>query len=233
SGSSFSLLKPGDIPWEEALRGKDWFHFTGTAPALSEDLAELTLEGCCTAKDLGITVSCDVNYRSALWSVDAARRSMTRIVQNVDVLISNEEHARQVLGAPAATDGCTDPFDARCYEATMRYLREEFDLRAVALTIRAGETSNETTIAALLDDGIKISQSRKYFIRAIDRIGGGDAFTGALIYGLLQCRNSQDTVELAAAASCLKHSVHGDFCHASLDEVESLARTGPNGRVRR
>ncbi|MCC6494271.1 MAG: sugar kinase [Pirellulales bacterium] len=233
AGSSFAGLKPGDLPWHEILAGKDWFHFTGTAPALSPQLAALTLEGCRTARELGVTVSCDVNYRSALWSIAAAREAMSPIVRHVDVLVANEEHARQLLGAPEAPGECGDLFDPRRYEPVLRYLRDEFNLRGAALTIRAGDTADETTIAAVLADGGQIVGSRKYVIRPIDRIGGGDAFSGALIYGLLQGKPAQDVVELAVAASCLKHAVRGDFCHASLDEVESLARDGPDGRVRR
>jgi 2-dehydro-3-deoxygluconokinase len=185
-GSSFALLKPGDIPWDRVLAGKDWLHFTGTAPALSPQLAELTLEGCKAANKLGVTVSCDINYRSALWSIEAARFVMTRIVQHVDVLVANEEHARQILGAPAAADSCDDPFDARRYEPITHYLREQFNLRSVALTIRAGDTFDETTIAAVIDDGRQLAASRKYVICPLDRIGGGDAFTGAYIYGALR-----------------------------------------------
>ena len=232
-GSSFSLLKPGDIPWTEVLAGTDWLHFTGTAPALSPELAELTLEGCRAANKLGVTVSCDVNYRSALWSIAAARETMTRIAPHVDVLVANEEHARDILGAPPADEQFADPFEPRRYAPITRYLRNEFKLRATALTIRAGDTFDETTIAAVVDDGQQVAASRKYTIQPLDRIGGGDAFTGALIYGLLQKRPLQETVELAAAASCLKHSVRSDFCHASLEEVEALAGSGPDGRVRR
>ena len=233
AGSSFSTLKPGDVPWREIFTGKDWFHFTGTAPALSPDLAALTLEGCRVANEMGVTVSCDINYRSALWSIDRAREVMSPIAKHIDVLVANEEHARLILGAPEASSQFIDVFDARRYEAITRYLRSEFQLNAAALTIRSGDTADETTIAAVLDDGVQAVSSRKYVIRPLDRVGGGDAFTGALIYGMLQGHPTQRVIDLAAAASCLKHAVRGDFCHASLAEVESLARDGPDGRVRR
>lgn len=233
AGSSFADLKPGDVPWRRVLAGKDWLHFTGTAPALSPDLAALTLEGCRVARELGVTVSCDVNYRSALWSVPAARQVMTEIAPHVDVLVANEEHARQILGAPQASPELPDVFDPRRYGPVTQYLRRQFDLRAAAITIRTGDTSDETTIAAVLDDGQELVGSRAYAIRPLDRVGGGDAFSGALIYGLLQKETAQQVIDRAAAASCLKHAVRGDFCHASLEEVESLARDGPDGRVRR
>jgi 2-dehydro-3-deoxygluconokinase len=232
-GSSFARLKQGDISWESVLAGKSWLHFTGTAPALSSELAELTLEGCLAANKLGVTVSCDINYRSALWSITAARETMMRLATHIDVLVANEEHARQILGAPTAVEQFADPFDARRYEPITRYLRDQFKLRSVALTIRAGDTFDETTIAAVIDDGQLVAASRKYVIRPLDRIGGGDAFTGAYIYGTLRGLPLQQTVELAVAASCLKHAVRGDICHASLAEAESLGRQGSDGRVRR
>jgi 2-dehydro-3-deoxygluconokinase len=233
AGSSFATLRPGDIAWQDVLAGKDWFHFTGTAPALSPELAALTLEGCRVANELGITVSCDINYRSALWSIEKAREVMSPIVKRVDVLVANEEHARLILGAPEASPEVPDVFDARRYDPITRYLRSEYQLKATALTIRAGDTADETTIAAVLDDGQCPASSRKYTICPLDRIGGGDAFTGALIYAMLKKRSSQEVVDLAVAASCLKHAVRGDFCHVSLAETESLARCGPDGRVRR
>jgi 2-dehydro-3-deoxygluconokinase len=233
AGSSFAQLKPGDVPWRDILAGKDWLHFTGTAPALSPELAALTLEGCRTAKELGVIVSCDINYRSALWSIGAARDTMTGLARHIDVLVANEEHARQILGAPEASQDFPDLFDPRRYRAVTQYLRDKFELKAAALTVRAGETSDETTIAAVLDDGQRLVGSQKYTIRPVDRVGGGDAFSGALIYGLLKQKPAQAVIDLAVAASCIKHSVRGDFCHASLAEVESLARDGPNGRIQR
>lgn len=232
-GSAFAELKPGEIPWQSVLAGVDWLHFTGTAPALSPALAELTREGCRAANELGVTVSCDLNYRSALWSMAAARETMPAIVQHVDVLIANEEHARDILGASTPASRVADRFEPARYQPLMQELRRTFDLRAVALTVRSGDSNDETHIAAVLDDDGRLCGSKKYSIRPLDRIGGGDAFAGALIYALLQRRAPQDAVELAAAASCLKHAVRGDFCHASLEETESLVREGSDGRVRR
>ena len=231
AGSSFSQLKPGDVAWREVLAGKDWLHFTGTAPALSSNLAAVTLEGCRAASDLGVTVSCDINYRNALWSIAQAREVMQEIVKYVDVLVANEEHAQQILGAPEPSSEFGDPFDMRRYATILQYLRDEYTLRAAALTIRAGDTFDETTIAAAFDDGRQLVGSRKYAIRPLDRIGGGDAFTGALIYGLLDQKPAQEVVDLATAASCLKHTIRGDFCHVSLAEVEALAHRGSDGRV--
>jgi 2-dehydro-3-deoxygluconokinase len=231
--SAFAELKPGDVPWAEVLANKHWFHFTGTAPALSPDLAELTIEGCHAAHAVGIPVSCDVNYRSALWSIPAARETLLRLAPLVDVLIVNEEHAAQLLEAPRSANDTRDPFGAKRYEPMAAFLRERYGLRAVAVTVRAGQTADENRIAAFLSLADSSAMSRTYTVRPIDRIGAGDAFTGALIYALLRNWPADQAVELAAAANCLKHYVRGDFSHCSLDETLQLARGEFDGRIRR
>jgi 2-dehydro-3-deoxygluconokinase len=232
--SAFAELKPGDVPWAEVLAKKHWFHFTGTAPALSPALAELTIEGCQTARATGIPVSCDVNYRSALWSIPAARETLLRLVPLLDVLIVNEEHAVQLLDAPRSTTNDTrDPFDPERYEAMAAFLRERYDLNAVAITVRSGQTADENRITAFLSLAKSSAMSRSYDVRPIDRIGAGDAFSGALIYALLRSWTAEEAVQLAAAASCLKHYVRGDFSHCSLHETLQLAQGEFDGRIRR
>jgi len=234
AGSSFSQLKVGDIPWEEILYDADWLHFTGTAPALSAELAELTMQGCQAAKSMGRIVSCDLNYRSALWTVDAARATMTRLAPHIDVLIANEEHARLLLGAPPA--GITGPagiFEPDAYRSSTAWLRERFGFSHVALTLRSGTMADETAFAGLLDDGNNRHMSPIHKTRVVDRIGAGDAFTGGLIYGLLAGWEMARTVEFAAAVACLKHTMHGDFCLISLSEASAFAEHGADGRVLR
>jgi 2-dehydro-3-deoxygluconokinase len=234
AGSSFAELQTGDVDWEAVLLGADWLHFTGTAPALSDQLAELTLQGCQIARSLGVTVSCDLNYRRTLWSVEQAAATMSRIVRHVDVLIANEEHARELLGAPAAD--LSEPaaiFEPDRYRQSTAWLREQLGVRAVALTMRSGTAADETTFAGLLDDGGSVCGSRVYNIRVVDRIGAGDAFAGGLIFGMLDGWQPGRTVEFAAAAACLKHTIHGDFCPVSFDEIVSLAERGANGKVLR
>ncbi len=234
AGSSFSQLKIGDVPWEEILRDADWLHFTGTAPGLSGELAELTLQGCQIARAMGRTVSCDLNYRSALWTVEEARPVMMKLAPFIDVLIANEEHARLLLNSPSVSStGPVDVFAAESYGAATRWLREQYGFREIALTMRSGSVADQTSFAALLDDGQELHRSRIYDINVVDRIGAGDAFTAGLIFGLLMRWDSAQTVEFAAAAGCLKHTVHGDFCLASFDEVALLARSGTDGRVLR
>jgi 2-dehydro-3-deoxygluconokinase len=233
ANSSFAQLKPGDVSWAEVLRDKHWFHFTGTAPALSPGLAEVTLQACQAARDSQIPVSCDVNYRSSLWSVSAARQTMLRIAPLLDVLIVNEEHAVQLLDAPSSTSDAADVFDPRRYEAMATFLRQRYDLRAVAITIRSGETADENRIAAYLSADDHGAMSRTYRVRPIDRIGAGDAFSGALIYALLLNWSTEQSVQLASAASCLKHFVRGDFSHCSFQETLALASGDFDGRIRR
>jgi len=234
AGSSFSLLKPGDVPWKEVLEGKNWLHFTGTAPALGADLVALTEEGCVEAKKQGLTVSCDLNYRSALWSIEQAREVMQRLVGYVDVLIVNEEHAREILEVEidASTREC-DRFDGRRYEGQARALIEHYELSHVAITARAGSFADDTSVSAFIDDGRVHHMARRYGMRVVDRIGGGDAFTGALIYALLEEWDVERSVEFAVAAGCLKHSVPADLGHMSRDEVFALMHDPNAGRVDR
>ena len=192
------------------------------------------LEGCTAAQQAGLTVSCDLNYRSQLWSIAEAATAFARIVPLVDVLIANEEHARLILGAEvgAKYEG-HDPFSSDRYRGQLTALRRQFDLSHVALTVRSGNTADETRFAAVLDDGRSCAMSRDYRIRVIDRVGAGDAFSGGLIYGLLHGWDVGRVVEFAAAAGCWKHTVHGDFSHASLDELLALVEHGQAGRVAR
>lgn len=234
AGSSFSQLKVGNIPWKEILQDADWLHFTGTAPALSADLAELAQEGCQIAKSLGKTVSCDLNYRSTLWSIERAREVMQRIAPHLDVLIANEEHARLLLDAPTVpVTNADDIFKPEAYRKSTKWLRDEFGIGRIAMTIRAGTNSDETTFAAILDDGQDLCMSRVEQLRVVDRIGAGDAFAGGLIFGQLMQWDTAATVEFAAAAARMKHSIHGDFCLASIEEVQNVAFGTRNGRVHR
>lgn len=234
AGSSFSQLKVGDIDWKEVLQDADWLHFTGTAPALSPQLAELTIEGCKAAKSLGKTVSCDLNYRSTLWTVEEARSVFKHIARHVDVLIANEEHARLLLDAPSAK--FTDPenvFEAAAYHSATEWLHSHYGIGQVALTIRAGVSSDETIFAALVNDGHASHLSRVHQSRVVDRIGSGDAFAGALIYGTLQQWQLSRRVEFAVAAASLKNAIVGDFCLVTEDEINAVAAGTCAGRVNR
>jgi 2-dehydro-3-deoxygluconokinase len=234
AGSAITELKPGNIPWDEILAGKSWFHWSGTAPALSDSMAEVTEEACAAAKKHGLTVSCDLNYRRKLWSPEKARTVMTRLMRHVDVLIGNEEDTALVLGVEAeGVDVDSGSLDAERYKAVARLLHEKFGFRYVATTLRESTSASENGWSCLLSDGKDCYQSRSYTIRIVDRVGGGDSFSGGLIYALLAGMGTQEAVEFAAAASCLKHSIHGDLNHVSVAEVMSLAGGSGSGRIQR
>ena len=230
AGSAFTELEPGEIAWDEIFAGKDWFHFCGTAPALADNVAKVVEEACRSAREHGLTVSCDLNYRSKLWTPDEAKAVMVGLMEYVDVLIGNEEHADIMLGISAGSSGTAD--EARCVDVARR-LHEAFGFKYVALGLREGLSASDTRWSGLLHDGRAPYFSAEYAIRVVDRVGGGDAFSGGLIYGLLTGMAPRAAVEFAAAASCLKHSIHGDFNLVSVDEVMALVGGESSGRVQR
>lgn len=234
AGSSITELKPGDIPWDVVFEGKDWFHWSGTAPALSDSMAEVTAEACQSAKKHGLTVSCDLNYRAKLWSPEKARRVMTDLVKDVDVLIGNEEDTALVLGVEAkGVDVQSGSLDSDRYAEVARLLHGQFGFRYVATTLRKSISASENGWSCLLSDGKDCWLSRSYTMRIVDRVGGGDSFSGGLIYALLSGQGGKEAVEFAAAASCLKHSIHGDLNHVSAAEVMALAAGSGSGRIER
>lgn len=234
AGSSFAELKPGEFNWEKIFAGKHWFHWSGTAPALSDSLAAIIAEACAAAKRHGLTVSCDLNYRSKLWSPEKARQTMTRLMSHVDVLIGGLGDMALVLGAePKGVDVPANSLSMEHCQQAARLLHERFGFKFVAATLRAGGTASENTWSCLLSDGKHCCASKSYQIWIVDRVGGGDAFSGGLIHGLLAGMNTQETVEFAAAAACLKHSIHGDLNLVSREEVLALASGNSSGRIQR
>ncbi len=230
AGSSITELRVGDLDWEAIFAGKDWFHYCGTAPALADNVAEVVGDACRQAKRLGLTVSCDLNYRKKLWSPEKAASVMTGLMEYVDVFVANEEHSREIFGISAGDPG-RPPVERD--EDVARQLCRRFGLRWAVVTCREGDTASDTTWSAVLCDGATCYRSRVYSIHVVDRVGGGDALSGALIYGLLSGMAPQEIVEFSVAASCLKHSVQGDFNLVSLDEVRALMSGGGAGRVQR
>lgn len=220
AGSSFAQLQPGQIDWESVLAGKQWFHWSGTAPAVGPGLPAVVDEACQVARRLGVTVSCDLNYRALLWAAPTARRTMVPLMRNVDVLMGNEEHAGLML--EVSGDGPA---------AVAKELRARFGFRAVALTRREADAVAPWRCWMSNDDGV--FASRDYPLASVDRIGAGDAFAGALIFGLLSKWSGGEAIEFAAAAGALKHSVPGDFNLVSRDEVRALAGGDVGQRVRR
>lgn len=234
AGSAISEAQPAEFNWHEILKGAGWFHFTGITPALSDSTAQATLDAVRTAKELGVTVSADLNYRKKLWSPEKANRIMTGLMEYVDVVVGNEEDAEKVFGIKASgSNVTTGELSREGYYEVARELARRFNLDKAAITLRESLSASDNNWSAILYDGEDFYTSRKYEIHIVDRVGGGDSFAGGLIYGLINGMDLQDVVEFAVAASCLKHSVVGDFNLASIDEVKRLAAGDASGRVQR
>ena len=232
--SAVAEAKPSDFDWNAIFEGVDWFHFTGITPALCPSMVEICLEACRVAKEKGVTVSCDLNYRKKLWTRDEARAAMTRLAPFVDVCISNEEDAHDVFGIDAEnTDIDAGVVSHEGYKSVARQLMDKFGFKYVAITLRSSISANDNDWAGLLYDGKEYCLSKSYHMHIVDRVGGGDSFGGGLIYALLSGYKTQDAIEFAVAASCLKHSIEGDYNCVTVDEVKSLAGGSGSGRVQR
>lgn len=234
-GSSITELRTGDYNWDEIFAGKDWFHVTGITPALADSVADITKEACIAAKKRGLTVSCDLNFRRKLWSPEKARDVMTGLMQYVDVLFTNEEEAETVFGIKARDTDCkAGQLSTVGYEDVASQLYEKFNLKYVSISLRGSISATANDWSGMLYDGKKCYTSRKYHIdHIVDRIGGGDAYSSGIIYGLLTGQDLQDTANFAAAAGCLKHSIHGDFNLVSFDEILALMGGDASGRIQR
>ncbi len=237
AGSSIAEIKPGDIDWNKALEGVDWFHWTGITPAISQGAAEACLEAILAAKAKGITVSADLNYRKNLWKYGKqASEVMPELVKHCDIAIGNEEDAEKVFGIKAAgADVEAGKVDAESYRGVAEQLMERFpNLQKVAITLRGSLSASHNTWSGLLYQEGQMYVGPQYDItHIVDRVGGGDAFVGGLIFAFLDGRDPQACIDFAVAASCLKHTIHGDFNLVSVAEVEALLKGGGSGRVQR
>jgi 2-dehydro-3-deoxygluconokinase len=234
--SSIALAKPGDIDWNKVLDGAGWFHTTGITPAISASAADLALESVQAARARGITVSCDLNYRKNLWKWGKpAHEVMRQLVQHVDVVIANEEDCQAALGIEAGVDVHSGQLDLNAYRVlAAKVLHEYPHLKIVAITLRESKSASHNGWSACLFDGKDFLVSRHYEItHIVDRVGAGDSFGGGLIYGLNALGSKQEALEFATAASCLKHSLPGDFSRFTVDEVNALLKGDGSGRVQR
>ncbi|HCD81871.1 MAG TPA: 2-dehydro-3-deoxygluconokinase [Ruminococcaceae bacterium] len=223
-----------DFNWEKIFEGADWFHFTGITPALGDNVADICLEAVKAAKKHGVKVSCDLNYRKKLWTREKAGRVMGELMKYVDVCIANEEDAADVFGIKAAnTDVTKGEVNYEGYKDVAKQLCDRFGFSNVAITLRSSISANDNDWAAMLYNGSDYYFSKQYRMHIVDRVGGGDSFGGGLIYALLNNYSAQDTIEFAVAASCLKHSVEGDYNCVSVAEVQNLAGGDGSGRVQR
>ncbi|MBR0332582.1 MAG: sugar kinase [Alistipes sp.] len=238
--SSISTIEPGMIDWENVLADADWFHWTGITPAISASAAEVCLEACRVANRMGVTVSCDLNFRKNLWKYGkTAGEVMPALVECCDVILGNEEDAEKVFGIKpegfdvAATEG---KVEQAAFESVCRQLVERFPrAKKVIITLRGSINANHNTWGGVLYDGERLYSSPRYDItHIVDRVGGGDSFMGGLIYGLREFAGDDErALRFAVAASALKHTIYGDFNLVTVAEVENLMRGDGSGRVSR
>lgn len=232
--SVISTLGPADFDWDRIFDGASWFHFTGITPALSDSMAEAVLAACKAAKQKNIPISCDLNYRKKLWDKQKAGQVMTGLMPYVDVLIANEDDAADVFGIHAPESNTTaGELHLDGYYYVAKELADRFGFTKVAITLRESVSASCNHWSALLYDGERFYTSKKYTMQIVDRVGGGDSFCGGLIYSLTEGYPSQAALEFAVAASCLKHSVEGDFNTVSVEDVKTLMGGDGSGRVQR
>ncbi|MCD7740826.1 MAG: sugar kinase [Ruminococcus sp.] len=234
--SAIALAQRSDFDWNVIFDGVDWFHWTGINPALSDNVAEICLDAVKAAKEKGITVSCDLNYRKNLWSSEKAKSVMAQLMSYVDVCIANEEDADKVLGIKPENNVVeSGKLNKVGYESVAREICCRYGCKYVAITLRESYSASVNGWSGMLYSSAedKAYFSRKYDIQIVDRVGGGDSFGAGLIYGLITGKQCQDAIEFAVAASCLKHTIEGDYNRNTVADVESLLNNGGSGRVQR
>lgn len=213
--SSIAESNPVDFDWELIFEGVKWFHFTGITPALSKTTALICEQACVEAKKRGITISCDLNYRSKLWSSEEAKRELTKLCEYVDVCIANETDSMDVFGLSSEK------------------LKDVFSFKFVCVTQRESYSASDNGWSAIMYTNNGVIRSPKYDIHIVDRIGGGDSFAAGLIYGLINNWEEQRALNFAVAASCLKQTIEGDFNLVTVSEVEDLMNGNSSGRIQR
>lgn len=234
AGSAIAEALPEDFDFNAIMDGADWFHWSGITPAISDRAAELTRLACEAAKRHGVTVSVDLNFRKKLWTKEKAQSVMRPLMQYVDVCIGNEEDAELCLGFKPDADVEGGRTDAEGYKGIFKAMADEFGFKYVVSTLRESFSASHNGWKAMIYDGKEFYESRRYDILPIvDRVGGGDSFSGGLIHGLLTKPSQGEALEFAVAASALKHTIDGDFNMVSAAEVEALAGGDASGRVQR
>ncbi len=234
ANSAISEADISDFDFDEIFKDALWFHFSGITPALSDKAAKLTKEALKAAKKHNVTVSVDLNYRKNLWSPEKAQEIMTDLMQYVDVCIGNEEDAHLTLGfKPGKTDVTSGELELSGYKDIFKQMVDKFGFKYVISSLRESYSASDNGWSACAYDGKEFYHSRKYDVRIVDRVGGGDSFASGVIYGLLEGKNFKDALEFGVAASALKHTIHGDFNMVTISEVENLLRGDASGRVQR
>jgi 2-dehydro-3-deoxygluconokinase len=234
ANSSIATATPEDFDWPQILSGSSWFHTTGITPALSESAARICQQALCAAKQAGCTTSFDLNFRKNLWSSERANEVLAPMMEYVDICIANEEDAESVFGIKAEqSDVEKGKIDGESYKQVATKMVERFGFKACAITLRESLSASDNGWSALYYDGTQFYESKRYMVHIVDRVGGGDSFAAGLVYSLLNNRHPGKAVEFAVAASCLKHSIEGDYNAVTASEVEKLAQGKASGRVER
>lgn len=234
AGASIAEVDPAEFDFDKILDGSKWFHTTGITPALSDKAAHLTERALKAARAKGITTSIDLNYRKKLWSKEKAREVMTRLCQYVDVCIGNEEDAETTLGFKAGeTDVTKGELHLDGYKEVFQQMKAKFGFKFIASSLRESHSASDNGWSALVYDGNDFYHTKKYNVRIVDRVGSGDSFASGLIYGLVTGMPMKEAAEFGVAASALKHTIPGDFNHATLSEVKDLMKGDGSGRVQR
>lgn len=232
--SAIAEALPEDFDFDAVMEGAVWFHWSGITPAISDRAAELTRLACEAAERHGVTVSVDLNFRKKLWTKEKAQSVMRPLMKYVDVCIGNEEDAELCLGFKPDADVTGGKTDAEGYKSIFKAMAQEFGFRYVVSTLRESFSASHNGWKAMIYDGADFYESKRYDIFPIvDRVGGGDSFSGGLIHGLLTKSTKEEALEFAVAASALKHTINGDFNLVSAEEVEALAGGDASGRVQR
>lgn len=232
--SAMAEAREKDFDWEAIFRGAEWFHFTGITPALSDKCIEITMEALKAAKKENVMISMDLNYRSKLWDIKKAGKVLSEMAHYCDLLIANEMDAEKLLGIPIDEAYRKEgQIVDEGYQDIAQKLMEKYKVKYVASTQRENFSASQNGWSALLYEGNKLYKSQKYHMHIVDRVGGGDAFAAGMIYGLSSGMGNQQALEFAAAASCLKHTIEGDFNLVSVEEIEALAKGDRSGRVQR
>jgi len=232
--SAIAEAELSDFIWKDIFKDAVWFHFTGITPAISDKAALITLDACKNAKEMGITISADINYRKKLWSQSKASKVMSELMQYVDIIIGNEEDAEKVFGIKATDSNVAKGnINIEGYKKASKELFDKFKCRYVAITLRESFSASDNGWSGLLYDGKNYYFSNKYKIHILDRVGGGDSFAAGLIFALLQKRLPEGVINFAVSASCLKQTIPGDTNLVNVSEVEDLLKNGGSGRVQR
>ena len=231
--SAIALAKKNEFDWDRIFAGANWFHWTGITPALSDELAVICKEACRVAKEKKITISCDLNYRSRLWSSEKAQTVIKPLMEYVDVCIGNEEDAEKVLGIKNSTSAETTEINRASYKHISEIICSNYGCRYIATSLRKSFSASRNGWSAVLYDAkeLRMYSSTEYDIQIVDRVGGGDSFSAGVIYSLATGMSSQECIDFATAASCLKQTIEGDFNRCTVSDIQTLLKSGGNGRV--